>query len=121
MAPALSPPFASRELNGEILLDELQRLRLAAVPQRDLIDCATEVSRLRGLPLAEVPGRFQALAHQRFGATPEIAGLLVRWAQKVRSEPDLAALCGHFRRLALTSAMLNAVYRAGTRLRRGAR
>lgn len=119
MAPALSPPFASRELNGEVLLDELQRLRLAAVPQRHLNDCATAVSRLRATPVSEVPRQFQALAHQRFGATPEIAGLLVRWAQKVRSEADLAALCSHFERLALASALLNAVYRAAGRLRKG--
>lgn len=115
-----SPPFASRELNGEILLDELQRLRLAAVPQRDLNDCAAAVARLGDAPLPEVARRFQALAHQRFGATPEIAGLLVRWAQKVKTPEDLAALRGHLQRLALGSALLNAIYRGAGRLRKGA-
>ncbi len=119
--PALSPPFASRELNGETLLDELAGLRQSAVPQRHLNDCAVAVRMLRKTPVAEVPQRFRELAQNRFANLPEVAGMLVRWAQQVHSDADLAALCGHIERLALASALLNAIYRSGGRLPGGAR
>jgi len=121
MPSALSAPFASRELNGETLLDELASLRQAAMPQKHLNDCAVAARALRTTPLAEVPFAFQALARERFQAQPEIAGMLVRWAAKVKSEADLEALCLHLQRMALASGLLNAMYRGSGRLPRSGR
>lgn len=116
MSTGLSPPFAHREFNGDTLLDELRSLRQSAVPQKQLDDCALAVRGLKNLSASELPLRFKQLAQARFGAQPEIAGLLVRWSAKVKSPADVAALCLHFERLALTSALISALYRGAGRL-----
>lgn len=117
----LSPPFAHREFNGETLLEELRDLRQAAVPQRQLDDCALAMRHLRTTPVAELAPRLKQLAQARFGAQPEMAGLLVRWAAKVRSAQDVMALCLHFERLALASALISAMYRGSGRLPKAGR
>ena len=114
----LSPPFAHREFNGETLLEELRALRQAAVPQRQLDDCAIAVRALKGTPAMDLPTRFRDLAQARFGAQPEIAGLLVRWAAKVKSDADAAAICDHLQRLAICSSLISAMYRGASRLQR---
>jgi len=108
MSAGLSPPFAHREFNGETLLEELKALRQASVAQKQLDDCALALRALKGTGHSELGARFKQLAQSRFGAQPEIAGLLVRWAAKVRSQADVAALCLH-----------SAMYRGSARLPRG--
>ena len=49
MPQPLSAPFAHRELNGEMLLEALEELRLAQVPQRQLNECAQAVRELTQL------------------------------------------------------------------------
>lgn len=119
MSAGLSPPFAHREFNGETLLEELKALRQSAVAQRQLDDCALAVRALKGATPAELPSRFKQLAQSRFGAQPELSGLLVRWAAKVRTPADVGALCSHFERLALTSSLISSLYRGAGRLPKG--
>jgi hypothetical protein len=119
---ALSAPFAHRELNGEQLLEELRDLRGAAVNQKHLNDCAAVMVReLRGLPPTEAVLRLKQIAAGRFQAQPELAGLLVRWAGKLRTERDVVELCAHLFRLAAASALLGAIGRGSARLPRGGR
>lgn len=117
----LSPPFAHREFNGETLLEELRDLRQAAVPQRQLDDCALAMRPMRGTAPSELSARLKQLAQSRFGAQPEVAGLLVRWAAKVKTPDDVTALCQHFERLAMASALISAMYRGSGRLPKGGR
>lgn len=112
----LSPPFASRELNGEVLLDCLDELRGAQVNQQHLNDCATALHDLRGARVPDAVARLKHLAANRFAAQPALASLLVRWAQKLKGEADVAALVAHLERLALTAAVLSALRRAAARL-----
>lgn len=119
-APA-SGPLANRELNGEVLLDELAELRQAQVTQRDLNDCALGVRELSGVRVAEAQSRLKALATGRFAQQPALAGLLVRWAAKLKSEVDVPLLTSHLERLAMTSAVVSALRRGQDRLGRRAR
>lgn len=113
---ALSSPFSHRELNGETLLDELQDLRAAGVGQKHLNDCALALRALGQRSAAEADAELRHLASARFQAQPELAGLLVRWAAKLKSERDVAELCSHFDRLALASALIGAMARGSSRL-----
>jgi hypothetical protein len=116
-----SPPFASRELNGEVLLEALDELRAASVHQKHLVDCASAVRDLTGLRVADATTRLKQLAGNRFSGQPALASQLVRWAQKLKSEADVALLVDHLERLALTAAIVSGLRRASDRLPRGGR
>lgn len=121
-APALgqvSAPFAHRELNGETLLEELESLREAQVRQRQLEDCAATLRSLSGLRVGEAMTRIRQIASGRFQSQPALASLLVRWAAKLRTEADVAALAQHFRQLAIVGALIG-VLRRGDRIVGGA-
>lgn len=111
-----SAPFASRELNGEVLLEELADLRQAQVQQRHLNDCALNLRGLDGLPVAEAGQRLRQLASNRFSGQPALASLLVRWATKLKSDADVPLLVSHLERLAMTAALVTALRRAADRL-----
>jgi hypothetical protein len=114
----LSAPFADRELNGELLLKELEQLRESQVQQKHLNDCALVVKPLRGLRVSESISRIRELAGGRFQGQPALASLLVRWGANLRTEEDIAALISHVERLALTAALLGAVRRGAARIGR---
>ncbi len=123
MAPAKSQPstpFASRELNGEVLLEELADLRNAQVHQKHLSDLVVGLRDLEGVRVSEASQRLKSLAANRFSGTPALASLLVRWAAKLKVEADVPLLIAHFERLAVTSAIVSAVRRASESLK-GAR
>src|SRR3954471_24653283 len=100
----LSPPFASRELNGEVLLEELEDLRDARIGPQPLIDCALAVRQMKTTRVSEAALKLKQLAGGRFQSQPALAGLLMRWASKLKSEQDVTALNAHLERLALTAA-----------------
>lgn len=113
--PTLSPPFASRELNGEVLLEELSDLRDSRVGTQHLIDCALAVRAIRNVRVSEAMVRIKQLAGGRFQSQPALAALLMRWAAKLKTEADVTALTGHLERMALTSSLLGAIRRAQDR------
>ena len=123
MSPSapLSAPFLHREFNGELLLEELRDLRGAGVGQKHLNDCSQAAKELLGLPVGDAIVRLKQIASGRFQAQPELAGLMVRWAAKLKSERDVTELVRHFQRLALSSALIGAMGRGAGRLPRGAR
>lgn len=116
-----SPPFASRELNGEVLLEELADLRNAQVQQRHLNDCVVGLRDLEGVRVSEAAARLKQLASNRFAGQPALASLLVRWAAKLKSEVDVPLLISHLERLALASAIVTALRRGSERLPKGGR
>jgi hypothetical protein len=116
-----SAPFASRELNGEVLLEELAELRSAQVQQRHLEDCVLHLRGLAGVRVSEATARLKQLASNRFAGQPALASLLVRWAWRLKGEVDVPLLVGHLERLALTSALITALRRGAERLPRGGR
>ncbi len=108
--------FAHREFNGEILLEELQQLRDAQVRQKQLDDCANVVRSLPGMRVDTAQQRLRQIADGRFQSQPALANLLVRHGSKLRTDSDVAALALHFRRLALTSALIGAIRRGSDRI-----
>lgn len=116
-----SPPFASRELNGEVLLEELADLRQAQVQQRHLNDCVLNLRGLEGVRVSDAAARLKQLASNRFAGQPALASLLVRWAAKLKSEVDVPLLVSHLERLALASAIVTALRRGTERLPKGGR
>lgn len=118
---AASAPFQNRELNGELLLEELSDLRQAQVQQKHLNDCVANLRTLDTSRVSAAAQQLKALASGRFAGQPALASLLVRWAAKLKSEHDVAVLLGHLERLALTAAMVAAVRRASERLPKGSR
>jgi|APLak6261666879_1056058.scaffolds.fasta_scaffold01162_3 hypothetical protein len=123
MAPVKSQPstpFASRELNGEVLLEELTDLRGAQIHQKHLNDLVVGLRDLQGVRVSEASQRLKHLAANRFSGTPALASLLVRWSAKLKAEADVPLLIAHFERLAVTSAIIGAVRRASDSLK-GAR
>ncbi|HYV45350.1 MAG TPA: hypothetical protein VFA20_10835 [Myxococcaceae bacterium] len=112
----LSPAFAAKEYNGADLLKELQHLRDAVVNQKHLNDCALAVRNLPNKGLLEAMMEIKQLAMARFQGQPELARLLVTWAAQVKGPKDFMEMCGHFQRLAVTSALLAAMYRGASRL-----
>ena len=112
----VSAPFASRELNGQLLLEELEQLRDAQIRQNALNDCALAVREVDGLRVYDAAGRIRQLASARFQGQPALASLLVRWAARLKTEADVPQLTSHLRRLALTSALLGALRRGGEHL-----
>jgi hypothetical protein len=113
---APSASFAHRELNGEILLEELRSLRDAQVRQKQLEDCAQALRSVEGMRVGDASRRIRDIAGGRFVGQPALASLLVRWAARMRVEADVAALVSHFRRLAITGALIGALRRGGDRL-----
>lgn len=111
-----SASFSHRELNGELLLEELQALRDAQVRQPDLEDCARALRTLPGMGVVEASRRVREVANGRFAAQPALAGLLARWAARMRVEADVAVLALHFRKLAMTGAVVGALRRGGERM-----
>ncbi|MHB8876359.1 MAG: hypothetical protein ACYC8T_21920 [Myxococcaceae bacterium] len=112
----VSAPFASREFNGELLLEELESLRDAQVRQGQLNDCVLALGQLEGLRGSEAAVRIRQLASGRFQGQPALASLLVRWAARLKTEVDVPQLTSHLRRLALTSALVGAMRRGAERL-----
>lgn len=124
MAPAKSQPstpFASREFNGEVLLEELTDLRNAQVPPKHLSDLVVGLRDLEGVRCSEAALRLKQLAANRFSGTPALASLLVRWSTKLKVEADVPLLIAHFERLAITAAIVNSVRRASESLKGGGR
>ena len=115
-----SPPFASRELNGEELLSELRALRESQVRAKHLLDCAAALRGIRGMHVAEAQARIRQVAAGRLQAQPALANLAVRWASKLKVDPDVMQLASHFERLALCAALISAVRRGADRLRSAA-
>lgn len=113
-----STPFASRELNGEVLLEELSELRDAQVPLKVLSELVVGLRDLHGARVPDVAQRLTQLAANRFSATPALSSLLVRWSKKLKTGPDVPLLIAHFERLALTAAIVASVRRASESLRR---
>lgn len=116
-----SPPFASRELNGEVLLEELSELMQAQIAQRHLDDCVSGMRDLEGIRASEAAARLKHLAANRFSSQPALGRLLVDWAGKIKSEADIPLLKNHFFRLAIASAALGALRRGAERLPRSRR
>lgn len=116
-----APPFANRELNGEVLLEELYELRAAQVQQRQLVDCVTGLRELSGVRATEAAQRIKHLAQSRFAQQPAMAGLLVRWAHRLKTDVDVPLLLGHFERLAMVNGTVSALRRACERLPKGGR
>ena len=112
----VSAPFASREFNGELLLEELDSLRDAQVRQNHLNDCVIALQQVDGLRVNEAAVRIRQLAGGRFQGQPALASLLVRWAARLKTELDVPQLTSHLRRLALASALIGAMRRGSERL-----
>ena len=118
VAPARSQPsspFLSRELNGEVLLDELDELRGADVPQRQLDECAQAMRALGG-SAAQSAAQVRQLANERFAQHAALASLLRRWATRLKHEVDGPLLAAHFERLAMVGGAMSAVRRAAQQL-----
>jgi hypothetical protein len=112
----VSAPFADRELDGTVLLEELANLRNAGVPQRALELCNQALESLSGLSASDAADQLRAVAFSDFPEIPALAQLLVRWATKLKRDEDVLALQGHFRKLALTSALLHGLWQAAVHL-----
>ncbi len=110
----------SRELNGEVLLDELDELRGANVPQRQLDACAQALRSLRG-SVRESAAVVRQLAGERFADDAALASLLRRWATRLKHDADGPLLAAHFERLALVGGVMTAVRRAAQQLPRSGR
>lgn len=119
MSSSLSAPFAARELNGEVLLQELGQLRDAQVGARHLVDCSVAMRALKGARVSDASARLRNLASGRFQGQPALASLLLRWSSRLKSEEDVEALRAHFDRLASASALIGATWRIADRRRRG--
>lgn len=113
-----SAPFVSRELNGEVLLSEIDELRAAQVQQQHLVDCVLSLRDLPGAQVGDAVARIEHLAASRFLGQPALASLLVRWAQRLSTEADLPLLLIHLEQLALTAALIGALRRAADTLPR---
>lgn len=117
-AQTASTPFASRELNGEVLIEELNDLRNAQVPIKLLSELVVGLRDLQGVRVSEAAQRLTHLAANRFSATPALSSLLVRWSKKLKVEPDVPLLVAHFERLAVTAAVVASVRRATESLKK---
>lgn len=120
MPPAQTPstPFASRELNGEVLIEELNDLRNAQVPNKLLSDLVVGLRDLHGVRVSEAALRLTQLAANRFSGTPALSSLMVRWSKKLKVEADVPLLVSHFERLAIAAAVVASVRRATESLKR---
>jgi hypothetical protein len=109
--PQPSTPFASREFNGELLVQELDDLRALSV--RQLCDLALAMRDLMGVRATEAAQKVQQLAVGRFSSPPSLAALLKLSAKKLKVDADVPMLISHFERLAITSAITNVIGRVG--------
>jgi hypothetical protein len=114
--PKLSAPFVNRELNGELLIEELADLRTGMVQERTLVDCAQCVSELVALGVEEARRELRTLSRERFAHAPALATLMTQWAGRLRLAPDVPKLVGHFERLSTTLLLLSALKRGAPRL-----
>lgn len=123
MRPVLKQPlsaaFAHRELNGEILLEELGELRAEHVRQSQLNDCALMLRRLTGQGAAAAKREAHQLVKTRLSDVPALARLVARWTERLHTDLDVTELVSHIQRLALTSALAGALRRGAERLRAG--
>jgi hypothetical protein len=111
----LSAPFAARELNGEMLLEEVATLRGRGVPQSALEYCAASLARSAGAGAAQVPDTVQQIASSGGRCPSPLAHLVAAWARKVRTDDDAVALADHFSRVARVAALLPALVQASER------
>lgn len=116
----VSAALQSRELNGELLLEELAELRVAMVPQSVMLDLSAHARELSGMRVAEAQAFLKTLAG-RLGSTPALGTLVARWAVKLKSDFDVPLLVGHLERLAVSAAVFAALRRASERLPKGGR
>jgi len=108
--PQPSTPFASREFNGELLLEELQDLH--GVPVRQLSELANALDDLMGVRASEATQKLMQLAAGRFAMPPQLSSLIKFNAKKLKVDADVPLLISHFERLAITAAILQSVRRA---------
>jgi hypothetical protein len=108
--PQPSTPFASREFNGEVLLEELEDLR--TVPVRQLTDFANALDELMGVRATEATQRLLQLAAGRFASPPQLSTLIKVTAKKLKVDADVPLLIAHFERLAITAAITQSIRRA---------
>jgi hypothetical protein len=116
----VSAALQSRELNGDLLLEELNELRMGAVQQAALIDLSNGAREMSGMRVSEAQLWLKSFG-QRFAAQPALGNFLNRWGQKLKSEYDVPLLVSHLERLALAAVMLSAVRRSSERLPKGGR
>jgi len=116
----VSAALQSRELNGEVLLDELNELRMGAVQQASLIEMAQSARQMNGTRVSEAQAFLKAFA-ARFPSQPALGAFLVRWATKLKSDHDVPLLVSHLERLALNAVILAALRRSSERLPKGGR
>lgn len=111
--------FANRELNGEVLLGEVNRLRAGQVGQAHVADCAMMLRPLEGQRPSDAKSQLRLIAEGRFASQPAMGELLVFWAEKLFTDADVDELVHHVQRLAVASGALNAMWRTRQRLERG--
>jgi hypothetical protein len=116
-----SPPFADREFNGTVLVQEVEELLLAGVPAEQIWECGQDLQALLGVPASEASTKVQALAKTRTATHPMLVALLTRWAPRIRIQVDLPLFISHFNRLAMAMAALPALRAAAGRLPNGGR
>jgi hypothetical protein len=105
----------SRELNGEVLLDELDELRGGQVSQRQLDECANALRSLKEGSAPRVAASIRELAAHQYADAPSLGSLLRRWATRLKHDVDAPLLVAHFERLAMVSAVVSALQRAAPR------
>lgn len=114
----MSAPFASRELNGDVLLDELADLRLAKVQQKQLNECVAALRPLAKEPVSVAVRRLKHVSSAAQAEHPTLGRLLAQWGNRLKHDGDVAALVGHFERLATVSAVVGALRRSAERIAR---
>lgn len=110
--PQPSTPFASREFNGELLVQELGDLHALTV--RQWSEVALAMRDLMGVRAGEAGQKLQQLATGRFASPPPLAALLKLSAKKLKVDADVPLLISHFERLAITAAITHVISRAGS-------
>jgi hypothetical protein len=117
---AVSAALQSRELNGDVLLDELNELRMGAVQQAALIDMSTGARDMTGMRVSEAQQWLKSFG-QRFPSQPALGNFLNRWSQKLKSDHDVPLLVSHLERLAQAAVVMSALRRCTERLPKGGR
>ena len=111
-----SAPFRDRESNGATLLEEWAELRAAATREKEsplaVAHAALAVRALAGLSAVDARTKLSQWAAQERLQHPALAGLVLRWAGRIRTAPDTGMLAGHLERLALVGEALGEGRRA---------
>lgn len=102
-------------------MQEMEELSSAGVSPEQVSECGQDLQGLLGLPPSEASTRIQALAKTRAATHPALAGLLTRWAPRIKMHVDLPLLISHFNRLAMSMAALPALRTAAGRMPNGGR